>query len=398
MKRRHRGLKIDIEDDDVCSEMLLTSDAVTGSSTSTSASRDQNFGCPSSAVFLPLTPVLPPPVFPLPIFSTPAERPLKKSRTKLEKGSLTSAPLTSAPLTSASLTSASLTSAPLEDRLTLKQSLPPPLSQSKSLQEYDEDRVVLQELKSGSKLFVFQLAEDLIRDVVLAGLTSAKTYSRHLPVTIWKRFSDIPTFQFFLDLSENNDIDVLESLHFSYPLFLNELSNVIKKEEGQVLFLTFVFRFCYTLLVKREVLVKWTPVIGFGLCSRKQVPENTTFQSCWGERVPITACETFFLTHQNLQQNLQLATSLVKTLDNMFAYFGPLSLINFSCKICNNVVLSDKLKPKSCIYPFAAFNGNEFQVMTTRKKVLADEELLCHYKPLTPLTCIAVSHHYLHSL
>ena len=257
----------------------------------------------------------------------------------------------------------------------------------------EENRTIGQELKLGNRLFVLQLAEDFVRDVLLTGLTSATTFDRHLPSTIWEKFTHLPTFAFFQDLAQKHDIDLLQSLHCFYPAFIKELSHLIKAEEGQVLFLTFLFRFCHTLLVKRDVFVKWAPGLGFGLFSRKQLPENKVLRSCWGERVQLTPCETYFVK----RQNMQTVKCLFKTPDESYSYFGPLALINFSCRVCYNVVLNDQLKPKNNIYP-CVVTGQQFLVCTTSKRVSPDEELLCHYKPLQPLSCISVSHDFLNSL
>ena len=257
----------------------------------------------------------------------------------------------------------------------------------------EEEKVIGQELKAGNKLFVLQLAEDFVRDVLLTGLTGATTFERHLPPNIWDKFTHLPTFAFFQDLAQKKDVDLLQSLHCFYPAFIKELSIVINLEEGQALFLTFLFRFCFTLLVKRDVFVKWSPSVGFGLFSRKLLQENTLLRSCWGERVKLSPCETYFVKRLNMQTK----KCLFKTTDEFYSYFGPVAFINFSCRICYNVILNDQGKSKNNVYPLQV-SEKQFLVCTTSKRVSPDEELLCHYKPLQPLSCISVSHDYLHAL
>jgi hypothetical protein len=276
----------------------------------------------------------------------------------------------------------------------------------KKVSSEEQHQVLAHELKQGNKLFVFQLAEDWVRDVLLTGLTGltsgdiSKPYNRHLPSSLWDRFSVVPTFQFFSELSVQPDTDVLVSLHTFYPQFLKELATVIKAPEGQALFLTFIFRFCHTFLVKRELLVKWNPSSHFGLYSRKLLKEDTVLQSCWGERVPVAPCESIFFA---ALPESQTTSCFFKTTEGFYAVFGPLALINFSCNTCFNVILTtDKGGPKkktmSLGYPLAALKENQFKGCLVVKKIGPEQELLCYYKPLQTFTCLSVSHHYLQTL
>ena len=261
------------------------------------------------------------------------------------------------------------------------------------------ERVIHNELRVGNILFVYQLAEDFVRDVLLAPYTKAVHYNRHLPVSVWERFSKLPTFEFFKDVAKNSKGDVLEILHQKYPVFLDELSVVIRLEEAQAQFLTFVFRFCFILLVSCELTVKWTSDLHFALHSRIHIPSKTVLNFCWGEPVRITTTELYFVT----QQNMQTCRSLIKTMDKgnevYFALFGPLSLANFSCKICVNIYPDDNTGLKKAVTcPRSSLHNLDFKVCTTYCRIIPDDQLLLSFKPLTPFTCASPSHSFLHTM
>lgn len=224
------------------------------------------------------------------------------------------------------------------------------------------------ELRRGTPLFVYALSEDLVRDSLLAPLTNAKEWGRHLPQSYLQVFSKVPTPSFWQGLA-HQDVDVLEAFFQEYPHFNDELGELITTEEGRSLFVTFYIRFCNTLFCVQKIYFKWTSKYGFSVYCNTDVPKGTVlpYSWCWGDRVLVSPAEKLIFESLNMETKKCLVqvcrdvyrsqefyesymalftkygydedTFIPKRTDLDFAVFGPMAFINYSCGLHANLIL-----------------------------------------------------------
>lgn len=249
---------------------------------------------------------------------------------------------------------------------------------------------IMSELGRGSELMVYQLAQDLMLDRVIAPIVKdAGAYKRHLPADLWSGFTMLPSASFFMELTKlPEDVNLIPEFVNVYPDFISqELAALVHTDEGRRNFMSFVFWFVVSVFVSKDVQFYWKSHIGFGVKAGASLAQGAVFDRCWAERVEITQEEMKVL------QDMKSPTAIVKISDaprnvRMFALFGPLSFVQHACNNCSNV----SLLPKHC------GNRNPLQCQVSEevltlcyamKQLRVEEELFFCIKPSS---CLSARH------
>ena len=263
---------------------------------------------------------------------------------------------------------------------------------------------ILSELRSGNELFVLQFSDDFVRDVLLAPLVNvaATDHGRHLPAEVMARFHDLlPTLAFFKDLATSSTtVDLLWRWKREFPSFYKELKCIMPSTAARSIFFTYVLSFVATLFISKEVRVVWNSESGYGLVANSDMVKGKVLQSCWGKKVTLSYTDLCFcFTHLSHTTHSYLTVNDNGVL-KYTAVFGPIALINYSCKVCYNVTPFYKsgLSQLASMFPFSVpLEDLDFTVCTTTKELLADQELLLCFKPLGQFRCRAPGHAFVHS-
>jgi hypothetical protein len=246
------------------------------------------------------------------------------------------------------------------------------------------------ELGRGSDLMVYQLAQDLMLDRVIAPLVKdAGAYKRHLPADLWDGFSMLPSVSFFMELTQlPEDVNLIQEFVNVYPNFISkELSALVHTDEGRRNFMSFVFWFVVSVFVSKDVQFYWRSDIGFGVKVGTSLAQGAVFDRCWAERVEITQADMKAL------QDMNSPTAIVKISDaprsvRLFALFGPLAFVQHACNHCSNVTLLPK--PSGNRNPLQCQVSEEVLTLCYAMKHLRVEEEL--FFCIKPSACSSAHH------
>jgi len=194
--------------------------------------------------------------------------------------------------------------------------------------------VVKQELALGTPLFVYMLAEDFVKHVLLESSDDFYFY-----VDLWKPlFTVLPTTQFFKMQALEPDINVMAAFQTEYPSFLKELSPLLPLKSSQCLFLSFLFRWCATLYYAKEVQLKKTKH-GLELWTRRPFSDTPPMvvSSAWSVRVTLLPVHQAFI-----KEHMGSLKNMFTVLEQTYLVLGPLSYVVQGCKVCHNVAPNSK--------------------------------------------------------
>ena len=260
-------------------------------------------------------------------------------------------------------------------------------------------KVVRQELLLGTELFVYQFAEDFVREALVAPVTKAGHYGKHLPFSVVPSFTTLPGVDFFQALASQADVDVFDSLMEAFPTLNKELTAWIRPAAARTKFYTFLLKFAWSMFVTKDIKFFWNSQVGFGVKAAVNLSRNTVLQSCWGTHIRMTNPEFYLCDSQKSQTQQSYILCNAEGVEYFYAFFGPLAFVNFSCKRCFTVVFSDKCTKRALAYPFVGkLTSESLNTCTTVSQLFVEDELFLCYKPLlSVLQCTHPGHNVLTS-